>query len=306
MRSRLSMSPISYLLYHRAAWMMVLCLPMAAATKKAPSAKPVPPDVEGVQTPVLFTGLPASIELPARTLKSFLWKVEPGTVCDSFTLVPYVGTLQTVHVTASGLGMVDFSLSGHGFQRDQLVIPDLQPNGATVYFCVRGNSLLQPASSAKGSLIAFVAGYKPATVDIRMDRPSLAPWITTLGWFVAILVPVVLTAIFAILSTWATSSVGQRREQKTAFRKMKDDKWDELADFFQTYLRNLLAQCQNDQEFVKVVRSELQTRGYWSSIPWKERDRIERSIKQREALHVMSELASLFREWDKPVSELHK
>jgi len=188
---------------------------------------------------------------------------------------------------------------------NQITISDLPPDGVTVNFCVHQNLIQQPGSSVQGKLIAFAAGYKPTTATVKVDRPSLAPWIRALQWFVAILVPAALVGIFGAGSAWLTSSLTQRREQKTAFRKFKDDRWDDLADFFHTYLRNVLREYDDEQQFAKRIHLELLNRGYWASIPWKERDRIERFIRKQEASRMRSVLAALFLEWENDLLELH-
>jgi hypothetical protein len=129
---------------------------------------------------------------------------------------------------------------------------------------------------------------------------------SALQWFAAILLPAALAGIFGAGSAWVTSSLTQRRDQRTTFRKFKDDRWDDLGVFFQTHIRNVLGECKNELELAERLRLELQTRGYWTSIPWKERDQIEQFIKRKKASRMRSVLAILFWEWEKDLSELHK
>lgn len=260
-----------------------------------------PPQVE---TPVLFTAFPAVIRLPEGAFTSLFANADVGTKCGALTLVPYGGTLQAVRVTTSGLGAVDFSISNENVA-NQITVSELRPEGISVNFCVHGDLVRQPASSVQGKLIVFAAGYKPATANVKIERPSLAPWVTALQWFFAILLPAILASIFGVGGTWLTSALVQRRDQKTTFRKLKDEKWDDLGDFFQTYLRNVVHEYHDEHEFAKRLRSELQIRGYWTSIPWKERDRIERFIRQQKTLRMRSTLAALFSEWEKDISRLH-
>lgn len=290
---------------HNVVSLLVLCLPLNAATPKPQVSNRPAGQLPEVETPVVFEGLQAALELPPRTLESFILPSDAGTTCASFTIVPYGGVIPAVQVTASGLGSVAFFFPSQQRQKNRIEIPELQSDGTPVNFCVDGNSLLQPGSSLQGNLIAFATGFKPARATIKIQRPSLAKWIMALGWFVAILLPAALTGIFGVVSAWATSGLGQRRDQKTAFRKMKDDKWEDLVVFFQTHLGNVLAHCDNRQELARSVRSELQNRGFWTSIPWRERDRIDQFVKGRDGQRLMSELAILFREWEKDIREIH-
>ena len=287
------------------ALLLVLYSSLSAAAKNIPTLDPLTFKPSQVETPVLFTGLPAVLELPQNTFRSLFAKIDAGTKCDSFTLVPYIGPLHAVRVTASGLGLVDFSISNNSVP-NQITISDLPTDGVTVKFCVHGDLIRQPASSVQGKLIAVAPGYKPTTSNVKLGRPSLAPWMSALQWFAAILLPAALAGIFGAGSAWVTSSLTQRRDQRTTFRKFKDDRWDDLGVFFQTHIRNVLGECKNELELAERLRLELQTRGYWTSIPWKERDQIEQFIKRKKASRMRSVLAILFWEWEKDLSELHK
>lgn len=291
----------------RALWEIVSFVLLWSALNAVAGNPPLPNALGSkplqIETPVLFTGSPAVVELPQSGFKSLYEKGDTGKACNAFTLVPYAGTLQDIRVTASGLGLVDFSVSNKNVP-NEVTIADLPPDGVTVTFCVHGDLIREPGSSAQGRLIAFAAGYKPATVNVKLDRPSLAPWVKALQWFAAILLPALLAAIFGIGSAWGTLRLSQRREQTTAFRKFKDDRWDDLGDFFHTHLRNILQECHGEQEFANRLRLELQSRGYWTSIPWKERDRIERFIRKQESSRMRSVLAILFWEWKSDLSEL--
>src|ERR1017187_522679 len=285
--------------------LLLLGFSLYAADENPSSPDPLAARTAQLDTPLVFAGLPAVVEFPRGTLQSLFAEVDAGKQCNTFTLVPYAGTLQAVRVTSSGLGSVDFSVSSKNV-RNQITIDRLNPEGVSVDFCVHGDLIRQPASYLQGKVIAFAAGYRPAIADVKLDRPNLAPWVSALQWFVAILVPALLAGAFGAGSAWVTSGLVQRREQKTAFRKFKDDKWDDLTDFFHTYLRNVRQACENEQEFSKRLRSELQSRGYWTSIPWKERDQIERFIKQQELSRMRSVLTVLFLEWEMDLSELRK
>ncbi len=295
------MRPIWWVLHSDFGLAILLCSALLAAAEN-PTSKPVIVDPPRAETPVLFTGLPSVVELPQGTLKFLFGNVDAGKRCDSFVLMPYAGELHAVRVTATGLGSIELSISDK--VGNQLVIPDLPLEGIAVRFCVGADLLRQPASSTSGRLIVFAQGYKPTMANIRVDRPGLAPWGKALQWFFAILLPVALAGGFGIGSTWATSRVTQRRDQKSVFRKFKDDNWNELADFFHAHVHNVLKQCQNKREFARRLGSELQSRGYWTSIPWKERDRMERFMKRQEAGRMRSVLAVLFWEWEKDLSEL--
>jgi hypothetical protein len=284
--------------------LLFLWPPLNAVAQYPPSLNPLTSKSPQIEIPVLFTGLPAVVELPQSSLKSLFAKGDARSKCTTFTLVPYAGTLQEVRVTASGLGLVDFSRSDKNVP-NQVTLGDLHPEGQTVNFCVHGELIREPASSVQGKLIAFAPGYKPATVNFKVERPTLAPWIKALQWFIAILLPVVLAGTFGAASAWVTSFIAQRREQKTVFRKFKDEKWNDLGVFFHTYLINVLREYQSEEEFAERLRLELQSRGYWTSIPWRERDRIERFIKQKKAARMRKVLVVLFREWEKDLSELH-
>lgn len=256
------------------------------------------------ETPILFTGLPSVIELPQGNLIPSITNENNQLECKYLILLPYAGNFQNVHLTSSGLGAVTFTTGG-SMVPNQIALPNIGPDGTKVTFCMRRDLILQPASSVQGKLIVFAPGFKPVTAGIKLERPTLAPSVKAMEWFFAILIPVLIAAVVGAGGSWLTNNLTQRRDQKEAFRKFKDEKWDDLADFFQMHLRNVLRECNDEQEFAARVQRELQSRGYWINIPWKERDRIERFIKRQQADRMKAVLTIVFAEWSKAISELH-
>ena len=294
-----------FLAFRAVATFLLLHLAVNAVAQSSASARESLPKPPQNETPVLFTGFPAIFELAESGLRSVFGKAGGETRCGTFTLLSYAGVLPEVRVTASGLGLVDFSASGKNAS-NEVTIANVDSNGIKVGFCVRGELVREPGTSAQGKLVAFAAGYKPASVGIKVDRPNLSPRVKALQWFFAILVPAIIAGIFGLGSAWGTNALTQRRDQKSAFRKFKDERWEDLSDFFHAYLQNMVKECQTKEQFARRLREELQTRGYWALIPWKERDRIERFIRQNETSRMTSILAILFSEWKSDLSELEK
>lgn len=89
------------------AFSLVIC-PQLQAT----DGPPVLPNADAArppqaEIPLLFIGSPAVVELPESRLPSLISKAD-ATQCTAFKLMPSSGPLSSVHVTASGLGTVNF------------------------------------------------------------------------------------------------------------------------------------------------------------------------------------------------------
>lgn len=222
--------------------------------------------------------------------------------------------MRTISVEAAGFGSArlialsdtDPCSPAANAQSHRLVLGQVTESGTRICVFVPLALIPDPAMSLKGDIVTTASGFEPINTRIEIQRAPL-PSRTAFLWFIGIAAPAL---IGFWLNGWATrmaESRTRRNAQIDAFEKHKDAHNAAFRSYFEDYLPSL--SDKSGREFIRAAYGELVNQGSWSSIPWKERRRLDKYVRlnqitDNDLTDFKDQLYSLFPEWQEVIKKL--
>jgi hypothetical protein len=173
----------------------------------------------------------------------------------------------------------------------------------------------QPGNAVEGKIIIDEAVHKALEIPLKIERPS-DPVSTGFQWFFGIAIPALLSFGIGYVALKLNTRFSTRTEQLKAFRSFKDSEYDALDTFFTNFYSGAYdANPANPKGLVAELRKEMLKKKILSSIPQKERNRLEKALNLCQEKQIQESLGALFTEWrdsiesrkiaNQPEEELH-
>jgi hypothetical protein len=268
---------------------IALVLPRTATRAEAPEPLPL----------VVVSGNPAALHLkPPLNLAILSPFSRQSEVCATFTVSARKDMVPEVVVTSTGLGRAMlFDPAKPGNRLATWKLNNVTPAGSTLCLCISSDLVPNTGDSIDGKILVLASDRKPVEVPIKLDRPSSDPPSSALLWFLALIVPALLTYWIARLTAYRT----ERNKQVGRFVKYRDLAYLDLRDFFRTHYATLHKDNTDDQQFAIELEKALREQRIWSRIPDQERAELTRRLRLTRRKETRILLARQFPDWKQEI-----
>jgi hypothetical protein len=225
--------------------------------------------------------------------------------CTDFTVSALSDEAKNIVVMSLGFGDGLFA-DPHAPAKRKAIwpLPIVTAAGSRLRLCLPARLVPSAGDSVSGKILILTPDRKPIEVPMKLSRPSSDPPSSALLWFVALLIPALLTYGVASVTAYRTN----RNKQLARFGKYQDLAYSELKMFFGTHWENLQHADPNSPSFEVALEDALREYRIWSRIPDKERESLRKLLRCRSASkeQIARLLATQFPDWKEKIDPTGK
>jgi hypothetical protein len=268
-------------IYTRALAVLPLLLLFAAPGRAADTPDPLPS--------VVVSGTEAELHIrPPLNLTLLSFLSGHSEICTSFTVSARKEPVPKVVVTSAGFGAATFAdPAAPAARQTAWTLQNVTAKGSALRLCLSPDLAPNAGDSDAGKVLVVAPDQKPVEMPIKLERPASDPPSSALLWFIALVIPAILTYWIARLTGYQT----ERNKQLGRFRKYKDLSYPALQDFFTAHYATLCEPARKDRsdksqkKFAMDLEEALRAQRIWSRIPDKERKVLVKLLRPDKPSH---------------------